>query len=168
MTSIGSAAPAASGATPSAAAAAGSHQAAAAAVEQMVARLSGLEQGRSALVSLEPPELGRVLVRFMRRGKGWRVQLIAESRDVAQALKNDIGRLSQALGRESEMIDVEVSGDGGQQGSRDPWGSQDGEPGPFGTEPGSPPSEPPVAAAESRWSAAPSNGAGRSGLDVRG
>jgi flagellar hook-length control protein FliK len=81
----------------------------------MVARLSALDQGRSAVVGLEPPELGRVLVRFMRRGKGWKVQLIADRPEVAQALNRDIGRLSQALGRDSNVVDVEVSSDPGEQ-----------------------------------------------------
>jgi flagellar hook-length control protein FliK len=100
-------------------------------VDQVVARLSQLAQGQSAVVSLEPPELGRVLVRFVRRGKGWRVQLVADSREVAQALTRDLGRLSQALGREAEAIDVEVSADAGGTDQR-PAGSRDGEEDPLG------------------------------------
>jgi flagellar hook-length control protein FliK len=91
---------------------------AAPAVDQVVARLSQLSQGQSALISLEPPELGRVLVRFVKRGKGWRVHLVADSREVAQALTRDLGRLSQVLGREADPIEVDVSTDAGQDGQR--------------------------------------------------
>jgi flagellar hook-length control protein FliK len=100
-------------------------------VDQVVARLSQLAQGQSAVVSLEPPELGRVLVRFVRRGKGWKVQIVADSREVAQALTRDLGRLSQVLGREAEGIDVEVSADSSGTDQRSA-ASQDGEERPFG------------------------------------
>jgi flagellar hook-length control protein FliK len=125
-----SGAPSAAAAAPAGSAHAGSAPAAAA-VEQMVARLSALDHGRSALVSLEPPELGRVLVRFMRRGKGWKVQLIADRPEVAQALNRDIGRLSQVLGRDSDVVDVEVSSDTGESRSGGSWTSEDGEQGAF-------------------------------------
>lgn len=90
------------------AAGAGASAPSAAAVDQVVSRLTALHSGQSATVALDPPELGRVLVRFFKRGKGWQVQLIAENREVAQALTRDIGRLNQALGQDGDAIDVEV------------------------------------------------------------
>ncbi|RMG48360.1 MAG: flagellar hook-length control protein FliK [Acidobacteria bacterium] len=117
-----SAPPAASGTAPAAGAAAsppahgpaspgGSVQAAV--VEQVAARLASLPAGRSVTLALDPPELGKVYVRFVQERGRLRVRLSAERGDVAAWLARDAHALEQALGRQPLPVRLEVALPGG-------------------------------------------------------
>lgn len=95
---------------------AGSSQAAV--VEQVTARIADLAPGRSVTIALDPQELGKVLLRFVRQGKEWRVRIVAERADAAAALARELPRLESALTRGPENLRVEVAleGDGAAHG----------------------------------------------------
>lgn len=82
-------------------------------------------------VRLDPPELGEVIVRFVRRGDRLHVHVRAERPEVAALLGQESARIEVACARQGTAIQVEVAagnardqGDPsrGAAGRRDPGG----------------------------------------------
>lgn len=87
-------------------------------INQIAARLSALNTGGTVTVSLEPAELGKVLIRFIRKGEGWDVQLIPERPEIAGILAAELPRLEALLAKMHDpvRVDVSVGGDGQNSG----------------------------------------------------
>ncbi len=85
-------------------------------VEQIAARIARLLPGQSVTITLDPVELGKVAIRFVRRGKRWKVQLVAERSDTAALLARDVQRLDSLVDRNLPGTRVEVSTGGHSQG----------------------------------------------------
>ncbi|MDQ7088953.1 MAG: flagellar hook-length control protein FliK [Acidobacteriota bacterium] len=85
-------------------------------VEQIAARIARLTPGQSVTVTLDPAELGKVAIRFVRRGKQWKVQLIAERSETAVLLTRDLQRLEPLVERNLPGTRVEVATGGDPQG----------------------------------------------------
>lgn len=85
--------------------------------DQVAGKLARVATNGTVVVPLDPPELGRVLARFVRRGEELKVQLVAESAEAASALTKEIGRLQSALGKPGEQVrvEVQVAGEGFQR-----------------------------------------------------
>jgi hypothetical protein len=104
-------------------------------VEQVTAALARLEaSGGSVRVRLDPPALGEIAVRFVRRGEQLRVEVVASRTDVATALSRELHRLDAALARHGEPVQVDVSG-GSQQDARAGGGAGQREAGSAGADP---------------------------------
>ncbi len=109
------------GTTPSPAAPSPSRGSAAPALaEQVAARLATLEgeQG-SVTVRLDPPELGEVILRFVRRGERLHVHVRAERPDVAALLGQESARIELACARQGTHVQVDVAA-GDSRGQGDP------------------------------------------------
>lgn len=75
---------------------------------QVAEKLAAAGHGATVTIPLDPPELGRVMARFIRRGDLLRVELLADSSEVAGALNRDLARLTASLARDGQPVQVEV------------------------------------------------------------
>jgi len=86
----------------------------------VAARLASLEGERgSVTVRLDPPELGEVVLRFVRRGDRLHVHVRAERADVAALLGQESARIELACARQGTAVQVEVAA-GDARGQGDP------------------------------------------------
>lgn len=92
----------------------------AALAEQIAARLATLSPGGTVTVTLEPAELGTVLVRFTRQGSNWKIQVIPERPEAAGILAPELPRLEALLARMHDPVKVDISlGGEGRSGGQD-------------------------------------------------
>lgn len=84
-------------------------------VDQVMAKLEQVPPHGVVLVTLDPPELGPVVVRFTRRGEQLDVRLQAEQEATTQLLIHDLARLESALSRLRDLpaVHVRIEGSGG-------------------------------------------------------
>lgn len=78
-------------------------------IEEIAAKLARLTPGRSVTMTLSSGELGKVVIRFARRGSQWKVHLITERSDAAALLVRDLPRLEGSLERTLQGTRIDVS-----------------------------------------------------------
>lgn len=101
-------------------------------VEQIAARIAAAPPHGVISVALDPPELGRVLIKFQRRGRELSVRVEAEHPEALRQLRHELPQLEAALSRLREPVVVELLGQGdsrdaGFQPQREPSAAQQGQ-----------------------------------------
>ncbi len=87
-------------------------------VEQVAAKLAEMNAGDSLAMTLNPAELGRVRLRFVRQGEGWKLRIAAEKPESAEILARDVQSLEAGLaqrGRGQFSVEVETGQSGAEQ-----------------------------------------------------